>query len=218
MLGSLCWVGSFRSNITGISSNRPCNVKPWNQSLTYSTAAGKKIGFIGLGNMGAKMAANLIKAGNSIVVYDINTKAVEELGAKGAESVNSPAELADKVSNIITMLPSSPHVKEVYLNPNTGLIKNMKSGSLLIDSSTIDPATAREVAQKVLTDRQAQFIDAPVSGGVLGAEAATLTFMVGASIENFEKVKPILQQMGKNITHCGGTGTGQVAKYVIILY
>jgi len=159
-----------------------------------------------------QMAANLIKHGHSLVVNDVNVKAVEELKAKGAEVAASPKDLAAKVNTIVTMLPSSPHVKEVYLNPQTGLYSNLQPGTLCVDSSTIDPATSREVALKIKNEREANFVDAPVSGGVLGAEAGTLTFMVGAKPDLFEKVKILLQKMGKNIVHCGDTGTGQVAK------
>lgn len=169
-----------------------------------------KIGFIGLGNMGNPMARNLLKAGHQLVVYDIIPSAVEKLSSFGAKTAPSIKQLTSEVEVVISMLPSSPHVKEAYLHPN-GVLSGIKPGIIAVDSSTIDPHTAREVAA-VAAKQNNPMLDAPVSGGTGGAEAATLTFMVGGNLEDFNVVKPILSCMGKNIVHCGPSGNGQVAK------
>src|SRR6266404_2975184 len=136
-----------------------------------------KIGFVGLGHMGAPMARNLLKAGHSLVVYDVVQRNVDALKAAGAGAAQSAARAADQAELVITMLPSSPHVKTVYLG-NDGVLAGVAPGVALIDSSTIDPHTAREVA--VLAAQHGNpMADAPVSGGTGGAEAGTLTFMVG---------------------------------------
>ncbi len=119
--------------------------------------------------------------------------------------------ITDQADHIITMLPSNPHVREVYLNGERGLLRDVGRDTLLIDASTIDPGVAREVAAAAAA-KHAVMLDAPVSGGVGGAEAGTLTFMVGGGAAHFERAKPILQQMGKNVVHCGDSGNGQVAK------
>lgn len=169
-----------------------------------------KIAFVGLGNMGAPMARNLMKAGHSLVVFDLAKEAMHRLVAAGASAAASPSEAASVAELVITMVPSSPHVRTVYLG-EVGVLSGVGRDVPLVDSSTIDPHTAREVAQAAA--RQGNpMADAPVSGGVGGAEAATLTFMVGASPQLFETVKPVLASMGKNIVHCGETGSGQVAK------
>jgi len=169
-----------------------------------------KIGFVGLGHMGAPMARNLLKAGHSLVVYDVVQRNVDVLKAAGAGAAPSAARAADGAELVITMLPSSPHVKTVYLG-NDGVLAGVAPGVALIDSSTIDPHTAREVA--VLAAQHGNpMADAPVSGGTGGAEAGTLTFMVGGDAGVFERIAPVLRHMGKNIVHCGESGTGQVAK------
>jgi len=169
-----------------------------------------KIGFVGLGHMGAPMARNLLKAGHSLVVYDVVQRNVDALKAAGAAAAQSAARAADAAELVITMLPSSPHVKTVYLG-NDGVLAGVAPDVTLIDSSTIDPHTAREVA--VLAAQHGNpMADAPVSGGTGGAEAGTLTFMVGGDAGVFEKIAPVLRHMGKNIVHCGESGTGQVAK------
>jgi len=168
-----------------------------------------KIGFIGLGNMGNPMARNLLKAGHQLLVYDIVTAAVEKLTALGAASAPIP-HLAAEADLLLTMLPSSPQVREVYFSPG-GILENLRPGIVAVDSSTIDPHTAREVAAAA-AKRGNPVVDAPVSGGTGGAEAGTLTFMVGGPAADFERVKPILAVMGKNIIHCGPSGNGQVAK------
>ncbi|MDP8985151.1 MAG: 3-hydroxyisobutyrate dehydrogenase [Pseudomonadota bacterium] len=168
------------------------------------------IAFIGVGNMGRPMARNLLKAGHSVVVYDVIQRNVDALVAAGAGAAASARLAASRSDLVITMLPSSAHVKEVYLGEE-GVLAGVTSGTPLIDSSTIDPHTAREVAAAAARHGN-PMADAPVSGGTGGAQAGTLTFMVGAELALFERIRPILSAMGKNIAHCGGAGTGQVAK------
>ncbi|MEP7155237.1 MAG: 3-hydroxyisobutyrate dehydrogenase [Betaproteobacteria bacterium] len=170
-----------------------------------------KIGFIGLGHMGNPMARNLLKNGHTLKVFDVVPESVKKFVELGAESAGSPAACAKDVELVITMLPSSPHVRSVYTGKDTGILSGVPPGIMLIDCSTIDPLTARDVAMDARTHGN-NMVDAPVSGGTGGAEAGTLTFMVGGDAADFEKAKPILQCMGKNIVHCGGAGNGQVAK------
>ena len=170
-----------------------------------------KIGFIGLGHMGAPMARNLIKAGHELVVFDVATDAVAKIVAMGATHAASPKDVAASgVNMLITMLPSSAHVRAVYINEN-GVLAGARPHLLLVDSSTIDPHTARDVAAAAKIQGYAM-VDAPVSGGVGGAEAGTLTFMVGGDAADFATAQPVLAQMGKNIIHCGASGNGQAAK------
>ncbi|MEN0106569.1 MAG: 3-hydroxyisobutyrate dehydrogenase [Pseudomonas sp.] len=169
------------------------------------------IGFIGLGNMGGPMALNLLKAGHMLEVFDLVPASLQRLVDAGAHALASPADIArSKVELIITMLPAARHVKAVYLGDD-GLLAHVAAGVRLIDSSTIDPMTAREVAAAAA--RQGNpMLDAPVSGGTGGAAAGTLTFMVGGSSEDFTAAQPVLAAMGKNIVHCGAAGNGQVTK------
>ena len=169
-----------------------------------------KIGFIGLGHMGNPMARNLLKHGHKLKVYDVVPDLIRKLEKEGCEVATSAADCARGVEAVITMLPSSPHVRSAYMS-EYGVLKGAAPGTPLIDCSTIDPLTAREVAMDAKA-RSSSMVDAPVSGGVGGAEAGTLTFMVGGEARDFEVAKPILQAMGKNIVHCGGIGNGQVAK------
>ncbi len=169
-----------------------------------------KIAFIGLGNMGAPMARNLRNAGHELIVFDLQKEAMRKLVATGAGAAASPREAASRGEMVITMLPSSPHVRAVYLGED-GVLSGVRRSVPLVDSSTIDPHAAREVA-RAASSQGNPMADAPVSGGVGGAEAATLTFMVGAAKELFESIKPVLSQMGRNIVHCGESGNGQVAK------
>ena len=173
-----------------------------------------KLGFIGLGNMGAPMARNLLKAGHDLTVFDVvqsNVDALVKLGNGRVKSANTPAAiLGSGVDAVITMLPAAQHVKSVYLGSDGILSANVKD-VVLIDSSTIDPMSAREVSQAAAS-KDALMLDAPVSGGTGGAEAGTLTFMVGGEEGLFNRMKPLLQEMGKNIVYCGGAGNGQVAK------
>jgi 3-hydroxyisobutyrate dehydrogenase len=170
-----------------------------------------RIGFIGLGNMGGPMALNLLKAGHTLSVFDLSADSVKRLTDAGATAAASPAELAaDKQDVIVTMLPAAAHVKSVYLGDN-GLLAQVVGKPLFIDSSTIDPHSAREVA-KAAVDAGLAMLDAPVSGGTGGAQAGTLTFMVGGTEADFNKAQPILAAMGKNIVYCGAAGAGQAAK------
>ncbi len=174
------------------------------------------IGFIGLGNMGSPMARNLLKAGHHLTVYDIVESSVKKITSDYSQKVvasSSPKEVAlADLDLIITMLPASAHVRSVYLGPD-GIFANCTSKTALIDSSTIDPQTSRDLA-KVAQDQQMVILDAPVSGGTGGAQAGTLTFMVGGDEQQYLRFKDILSLMGKNIVYCGGSGNGQVAKVV----
>jgi 3-hydroxyisobutyrate dehydrogenase len=156
------------------------------------------------------MARNLLKAGHALTVYDLNAASVEAAVAAGATQAGSLRELAADRELIITMLPASAHVRAVYLGAD-GLLAHVAPGVPLIDSSTIDPETVKQVAAAAAQHGNA-LVDAPVSGGTGGAQAGTLTFMVGGTAAAFEQVKPVLAAMGKNIVHCGDSGTGQVAK------
>jgi 3-hydroxyisobutyrate dehydrogenase len=170
-----------------------------------------RIGFIGLGHMGNPMARNLLRHGHTLKAYDVVPDSLRRLAfEKGCEAATSAQDAARGVEVVITMLPSSPHVRTVYLG-ELGVLAAAAPGTPLIDCSTIDPLTAREVAMDARA-KGCPMVDAPVSGGVAGAEAGTLTFMVGGETRDFEAAKPILQAMGKNIVHCGGAGNGQVAK------
>ena len=169
-----------------------------------------RVGFVGLGNMGLPMAQNLIKAGHQVEGVDVNPHSVEKLKAAGGAPVDMPAVAAARADAVITMLPAGQHVRDVYLGAN-GIIAAANPGTLMIDCSTIDVATARDVA-KAGEARGLLMLDAPVSGGVGGATAGTLTFMVGGSAQAFIRAESILQCMGKTIVHAGGAGNGQAAK------
>ena len=169
------------------------------------------IGFLGLGNMGGPMARNLLKAGHNVSVFDPSAQAVAALVEAGATAAASPATVAQaSVAAIVTMLPAAAQVKQVYLGQD-GLLANVAPGVVLIDSSTIDPLSAREVAARAAAQGN-PMLDAPVSGGTGGAAAGTLTFMVGGPASAFDQAGPILSAMGKNLVHCGDSGNGQVAK------
>lgn len=169
-----------------------------------------KIGFIGLGNMGAPMAHNLLKVGHALKVFDLNAQAVHALAEAGAHAAASPKAASQDVECVVTMLPTAAHVRGV-LTSEDGVLAGIAPGVTIIDSSTIDPASAIAFAD-LSSQRGNSFVDAPVSGGTGGAMAGTLTFMVGGSEQAYETIKPILSAMGKSIVHCGGTGTGQIAK------
>jgi 3-hydroxyisobutyrate dehydrogenase len=168
------------------------------------------IGFIGLGNMGAPMASNLLKAGHQVTGFDLVPAAVEALVAKGGQAAKSAAEAAAAGDVVITMLPAGPQVRAVYLEEG-GVLANARRGALLIDCSTIDVESARAVAAAA---KRAGFdmLDAPVSGGTAGADAGTLTFMVGGEAEVFARARPVLEAMGRTIVHAGPAGNGQAAK------
>nr|WP_314492888.1 3-hydroxyisobutyrate dehydrogenase [uncultured Pseudomonas sp.] len=169
-----------------------------------------RIAFIGLGNMGAPMARNLLKAGQQLNLFDLNPTVLAELQALGGQVCASPKEAASTADAVITMLPAAAHVRSVYLGED-GVLAGIRAGTPALDCSTIDPKTAREVSQAA-ADNGVDMGDAPVSGGTGGAAAGTLTFMVGASDALFATFKPVLAHMGRNIVHCGGVGTGQIAK------
>ncbi len=169
-----------------------------------------KIAFIGLGNMGTPMAANLLKAGYQPVVYDIVPHTVEQLAEQGAIPAANVSEAVRDADVVISMLPASQHVKELYLGDGQ-LLAHARKGALLIDCSTIAPATAKEVATEAL-GRGFEMIDAPVSGGVGGAVKGVLTFIVGGNADSLEKARPILSVMGQKIFHAGEIGAGQTAK------
>jgi 3-hydroxyisobutyrate dehydrogenase len=168
------------------------------------------IGFIGLGNMGLPMGQNLVKAGHAVKGFDIQPAAVEKLTAAGAKAATSIARACEDADVVITMLPAGEQVRMSYLD-GAGVIAHAKPGAVLIDSSTIDVETARAVATAA-GEKGLAMLDAPVSGGVGGAQAATLTFMVGGPDDAFARAKPILEAMGKTIIHAGGSGNGQAAK------
>jgi 3-hydroxyisobutyrate dehydrogenase len=168
------------------------------------------IGIIGLGNMGGPMARNLVKAGHSLKVFDIASANVNALKSVGASAVANAGEAAKGVEAVVTMLPAGEHVRAVYMEPG-GVIASAAKGGLLIDCSTIDVESARAVgAASAMAGLE--MVDAPVSGGTAGAEAGTLTFMVGGSDKAFARAEPLLKAMGKNILHAGPAGNGQAAK------
>jgi len=164
-----------------------------------------RIGFVGLGNMGAPMARNLARAGHEVAVFDLSAEAMAR--AEGAAPAASGADAAGGAEFVLTMLPAGQHVREAWLGAG-GLAAAAGPEAVLIDCSTIDVATAREVAGAA----GRPFLDAPVSGGVMGAEAGTLTFMVGGPEEGFARAEPVLRAMGRTVVHCGAAGAGQAAK------
>jgi len=170
----------------------------------------KKIGFIGLGIMGKPMAKNLLKAGYQLVVYDINKQPVRELIEAGAEEGFSPKDIAERVDVVITMLPNSPHVKEVILGEN-GVLEGARAGLIIIDMSSIAPLVSKEIAEKA-KEKGVDMLDAPVSGGEPKAIDGTLSIMVGGSEEVFNKVKDILLCMGSSAVLVGEIGSGNVTK------
>ncbi|KAI3455923.1 hypothetical protein Pfo_012586 [Paulownia fortunei] len=180
----------------------------------------ERVGFIGLGNMGSRMANNLIKAGYSVVVHDLNHDIMKKFSEKGILTRNSPLEVAEASDAVITMLPSSAHVMDVYTGPK-GMLNggDLRRSWLFIDSSTIDPQTSRKLSAAISNSNlkgerggcgTPAMLDAPVSGGVLSAETGSLTFMVGGSEEAYRSAKPLFLSMGKNIIYCGGPGNGSV--------
>jgi 3-hydroxyisobutyrate dehydrogenase len=168
------------------------------------------ITFIGLGNMGGPMASNLLKAGHDLTVFDLSESAVKTLVDEGAKTSSNVLEAVKNGEVVISMLPAGQHVETVYLGDN-GLLAHLPAATLVIDSSTIAPETSRKVADAARS-AEISFLDAPVSGGVGGAVAGTLTFICGGEPDAFERAKPILDGMGKNIFHAGPSGAGQMAK------
>jgi len=168
------------------------------------------IGFIGLGNMGGPMAANLVKAGHDVTGFDLSEAARQALKQAGGRVAGTTLEAVANADVVVTMLPAGPHVRQVYAGPD-GFLGKLRQGALLIDCSTIDVDSARAVA-KAAADAGHGMLDAPVSGGTGGAAAGTLTFMVGGPADAFARAEPILQAMGKTIVHAGDAGAGQAAK------
>ena len=171
----------------------------------------EKIAFIGVGNMGGPMAENLLKSGKEIKVFDVSNLMLEKAKEKGLEVATNIKDLITKeISIVITMLPEGKHSKEIYLGDN-GIINKVTKDCLLIDCSTIDIETSKEIG-KAATDKGIMMIDAPVSGGVMGAQKAALNIMVGGSKKAFDRALPVLNIMGKNIYHAGEIGSGNGAK------
>jgi 2-hydroxy-3-oxopropionate reductase len=168
------------------------------------------VGYIGLGLMGKSIARNIHKAGFPLVVHNRSRAAVDELVAEGASPAGSPAEVAAQVDVVFTNLPDTPDVEKVVLGEK-GILAGARAGLILVDNSTIKPAAARSLAAQ-LAERGVLSLDAPVSGGDIGARNGTLAIMVGGPAEALEKVRPVFQAMGKTVTHVGEAGAGQVAK------
>ena len=168
------------------------------------------VGYIGLGLMGKSIARNMLKAGFPVVVHNRSQGAVDELVAEGAKAASSPAEVAAQVDVVFTNLPDSPDVEKVALGEN-GILAGGREGLIFVDNSTIKPASARMIAEK-LAEKGITALDAPVSGGDIGARNGTLTIMVGGTEEALEKVRPVFDAMGKKITFIGPAGSGQIAK------
>lgn len=170
----------------------------------------QRIAFIGLGHMGGPMAAHLARAGHAVRAFDLDAGAVAATAAAGAQAAASAAEAVADAEVVISMLPASRHVEGLYLGDD-GLMAKIPDGALVVDCSTIAPASARKVAEAAAT-RGLSMLDAPVSGGTAGAQAGTLTFIVGGEATALERARPLLQAMGKNVFHMGEAGAGQVAK------
>jgi 3-hydroxyisobutyrate dehydrogenase len=164
-----------------------------------------RIGFVGLGHMGGPMARNLVRAGHAVAVFDLNAAAMAAV--PGARPAGSAADAAQDAEIVLTMLPAGPQVRDAWLGAG-GMAAASAPDAVLVDCSTIDVKTARDVAQAC----GRAFLDAPVSGGTMGAEAATLTFMVGGEAAAFARMEPVLRQMGRAAIHCGEAGAGQAAK------
>ena len=169
-----------------------------------------RIGFIGVGNMGGPMARNLLKTGVSVTAFDVSTAALRPVVDAGAHEAATARDAAKDAEVVITMLPAGSHVRSIYLD-EPSVLHAVRPGTLLIDCSTIDVESARAVHEAGATSGF-DFLDAPVSGGVGGAEAGTLTFMCGGSEKAFERAKPVLEKMGKRVVLAGGPGAGQAAK------
>jgi len=177
------------------------------------SADGRRIGFIGLGNMGGPMAVNLARAGHIVTAFDLVRSACDQAAEAGLGIANSAAEAVADADVVISMLPASRHVEGLYLGGGNqeGLLQTIRPGSLIIDCSTIAPASSRRVAQAA-AQKGFAMLDAPVSGGTAGAAGATLTFMIGGEAEAVARARPLLEAMGKNLFHAGDAGAGQAAK------
>jgi 3-hydroxyisobutyrate dehydrogenase len=173
-----------------------------------------RVGFVGLGNMGAPMAANLVRAGHQVAAFDLVPAALERARALGVRAAASVADVLDGAEFFVSMLPASAHVESLYLDEERDgriLLDRIPRTTLVVDCSTIAPASARKVAAAAAR-RGIAMLDAPVSGGTAGAEKATLTFIVGGDAAALERARPLLERMGTNVFHAGGHGAGQVAK------
>ena len=170
----------------------------------------KKIGFVGLGIMGNPMATNLMGAGYEVTGYDVDQEAMKAMVEKGAGQASSPKEAAKSADAIITMLPEEQIVEDVAIGKDS-VLEGMQKGAILVDMSTSSPSLARKIAAK-LEENGMEALDAPVSGGDVGATEGTLSIMVGGKKEVFDRMLPVLQKMGKNVSHVGDYGAGQVAK------
>ncbi len=170
----------------------------------------EKVGFVGLGLMGRPMARNLMRAGYDLVVHNRSRGKVEELMSEGAEAAESPREVAESSSIVFTMLPGPPEVREVVAGED-GLLQGVVEGSLLVDMSTSSPVLAGELA-RTAREQGAGMLDAPVSGGDVGAREGTLSIMVGGEEEDFGRAQPLFEVMGNIVIHVGGSGTGQTVK------
>lgn len=170
----------------------------------------EKVGFVGLGIMGRPMAKNLIEAGHELVLYNRTKEKAEELAGEGAAVAGSPREVAESSDIVVTMLPDSPDVAAVVAGED-GVLEGVREGALIVDMSTISPVVARDLAEKA-RERGVSMLDAPVSGGDVGAIQGTLSIMVGGSEEDFERARQLFEVMGKTITHVGEAGAGQVVK------
>ena len=170
----------------------------------------QEMGFIGLGVMGKPMSNQLLRAGFTLTVYDISREAVEELAAAGARQASSAKEVAEASEAVITMLPGDEEVKDVVLG-REGVMEGIRKGAVVVDMSTISPQTVKALARD-LEEKGVEMLDAPVSGGQEGAREASLSIMVGGKEGIFERVKPVFQKLGKNVSFIGDHGAGQVAK------
>ena len=171
-----------------------------------------KVGFIGVGNMGNPMAGNVLKQSFPMTVFDLNPKAMENLVQAGATKAGSAGEVVDNSEIVLTSLPASPDVETMYLAPG-GLVDRAKPGTILIDLSSVLPSTPRKIEPRAKA-RGVHFLEAPVSGGVSGARAATLAIMVGGEAEPLERAKPVLRAIGPNIFHVGPVGAGNIVKAI----
>ena len=170
----------------------------------------ERIGFVGLGMMGLPMAKNLVEAGYTVTVFDLDAGAIEEAQEFGASPASTGAEVAAQSDIIITMVPDSPHV-EAAIAGNGGIIEGIRAESVVIEMSTILPETGKRMAE-LLAEKGADFVDAPVTGGVAGAEAGSMSILVGGDAEAFERTLPVLSILGGDITHMGPVGTGHTTK------
>ncbi len=170
------------------------------------------VGFIGLGIMGGGMARNLLKAGFDLTVWNRTTSKADEIAKEGAKVAASPADLASQVEVVVICVSDTPDVEQVILGED-GVIHGVKEGALVVDCSTISPIRTKEIA-KVLHEKGARMLDAPISGGSEGAAKGTLSIMVGGEAEDFERARPVLEAMGETITHVGPSGAGQMVKLV----